>query len=372
MRYPLALLLLLVLAGVGCGGEGSGGNASAGDGGGSGAVGDASAKIDGRVGPMDPPAGDAPAGMVWVPGGEFTMGRDLGGEGVSPYEGPAHKVGVAGFWMDAHEVTNAQFAAFVQATGYVTVAEQKPRFEDFQSVMTREQFDERLGDLPPGGMVFRALPAGTRQVQRDQWWAYINGANWRRPGGEGTSIESAMDHPVVLVCWEDAAAYAKWAGKSLPTEAQWEFAARGGDERPFIWGDEPTPDTISPDRPPANLWQGNFPFANTMEDGHLRTAPVKSYPPNPYGLYDLAGNVREWCNDWWDVGYYRYGPRTNPPGPIGYLDPAEPFTERRVVRGGSYLHDGASYAGMRPSWRFGGPVTTAFSDLGFRCVQNVE
>lgn len=361
MRYPLTACLLALSCLAGCGGQGEG--ESSGDGPSVSTPDSATAGQEsfGQAGPTPRPDGDAPDGMVWVPGGDFTMGSDDGG----PYEAPAHAMNVAGFWMDQHEVTNRQFRAFVSATGYVTVAEQAPRFEDFPT-MTREQFDQTVGTLAAGAMVFVPPARGTRQVQRESWWAYVPGASWRQPGGQGTSIDEALDHPVVHVCWEDAAAYAKWAGKALPTEAQWEFAAKGGANHQYIWGDAPEPGGDTP----ANLWQGTFPFQNTMEDGHLRTAPVKSYPPNAYGLYDLAGNVREWTGDWWDVGYYRYGPAQNPPGPANYYDPSEPDNPRRAVRGGSYLHDGTSYAGMRPTYRFGGPATTAFSDLGFRCVVN--
>jgi sulfatase modifying factor 1 len=277
----------------------------------------------------------APHGMVWVPGGEFTMGTtgDLGW----PDEKPAHRVRVDGFWMDETEVTNAQFRAFVEATGYVTTAEKPPDVEE----LLRQR---PPGTLPPpetprpGSLVFVPTGGPVKLDDPTQWWKWTEGADWRHPEGPGSSIDGKDDHPVVHVSWDDAVAYARWAGKRLPTEAEWEFAARGGlDGKPYVWRDEP----FSPEKPQANIWQGEFPWKNTALDGHERTAPVKSYAANGYGLYDMAGNVWEWCADWYDYRLYQRraggGAVVNPQGPERSYNPARPFMPERVQKGGSFL-----------------------------------
>ena len=243
---------------------------------------------------------DGPPGMVWVGGGEFTMGTDsdLGW----PDEKPAHRVRVDGFWMDEHEVTNAQFRAFVEATGYVTTAEKAPRLEEVMAQLPPGSPPPPKENLVPGSLVFTP-PAGRVNLDDvSQWWAWTPGANWQHPEGPGSSIEGKDDHPVVHVSWDDAVAYARWASKRLPTEAEWEFAARGGlDGQPYVWGNERPSDT----QIHANIWQGEFPHQNTVKDGFARTAPVQSFLPNGYGLYDMAGNVWEWCADWYQRDLYR-------------------------------------------------------------------
>jgi formylglycine-generating enzyme len=281
-------------------------------------------------------------GMVWIPD-----------------ERPVHEVEVDGFWMDRTEVTNEQFAEFVRATGYVTVAERIPSAKDYPGVPADK--------LVAGSAVFTP-PAG--EVPLDNhfaWWTYVAGANWRQPEGSGSSVKGRERHPVVHVCWEDAQAYARWAGKRLPTEAEWEYAARGGlDRQPYIWGGEQLP----AGRWCANIWQGRFPNENTQADGFRGTAPVASFPPNGYGLHDMSGNVWEWCQDWYLPDYYSVSPGKNPPGPNTSFDPNEPGVAKRVQRGGSYLCSDLYCLGYRPGARMKASPDTGLSHSGFRCVRN--
>jgi formylglycine-generating enzyme required for sulfatase activity len=311
--------------------------------------------------PSDPP------GMRWVPPGEFTMGSDAG----PMTERPVHRVKVDGFWMDETEVTNAQFRAFVEQTGYVTTAEKTPDWEEMRKFLppgSARPPDERL---VPGSMVFTPPPGPVPLNDPRAWWRYVPGACWKHPEGPGSTIDGKDDHPVVHVSWDDANAYARWAGKRLPTEAEWECAARGGlDRKRFTWGDDPPAD----DSKLANVWQGDFPYRNTRLDGFERTAPVKSYPPNGYGLFDVAGNVWEWCSDWYRADEYarRVGQGTvdNPAGPAESWDPSEPWppTPKRVTRGGSFLCHVSYCESYRPAARRGTSPDTGMSHLGFRCV----
>lgn len=300
------------------------------------------------------PPGPAPAGMVWIPGGTFKMGAADIDDAT-----PVHPVALDGFWMDETEVTNAEFARFVEATGYVTVAERQPDPRDFPGADP--------ADLVPGSIVFKK-PEGPVSLDRPlSWWEYVPGATWRRPRGPSSSIEGSENHPVVQVCWDDAVAYARWAGKRLPTEAEWEYAARGGlAGKTYVWGD-----TFRQDgRLLANTWQGAFPEENTGEDGHLTTAPVKSFPANGFGLYDMAGNVWEWCDDWYRPDAYETHAARNPPGPRSSFDPGEPGVAKRVQRGGSFLcaenYCSRYVVGSRGK---GEPSSAAFH-LGFRCVKS--
>jgi formylglycine-generating enzyme required for sulfatase activity len=315
-------------------------------------------------GPTDSPApvetADPPAGMVRIPGGEFTMGSDQH----YPEEAPAHRVAVEGFWIDPTPVTNAQFRVFAESTGHVTVAETAPSAEDYPDA------DPAL--LVPASAVFRPPPGPVDLRMPYLWWAHVPGADWRHPQGPESSLDGLDDHPVVHVTWDDVAAYAAWAGKSLPTEAEWELAARGGlDGAAFAWGDELTPDG----RHMANVWQGNFPVENDGLDGYDRTSPVGSFPSNGYGLVDMIGNVWEWTTDWY-VDRYEVTPTcctvSNPRGAErdASVDPTQPGLPipRRVMKGGSHLCAPNYCQRYRPAARMPQTVDTSTSHLGFRCV----
>lgn len=312
------------------------------------------------------PAAAKPEGMVWIPGGEFAMG------GVGPetktHELPVHRARVDGFWMDETEVTNAQFRKFVEATQYVTTAERAPTWEELKAQLPpgTPKPDDSL--LVAGAMIFQPTRGPVPLDNPARWWAWVPGANWKHPLGPRSSLGPDHDDaPVVHVCWDDAVAYCKWAGKRLPTEAEWEFAARGGEEgRRFTWGEEFQPGG----KHMANLWQGGFPYQNTAKDGHILAAPVKSFPPNGYGLYDMIGNVWEWCADWYRFDYYAASPAENPPGPADSLDPDEPHTPKRVTRGGSFLCNEQFCSSYRPSARLGTAPDTGQIHLGFRCVMS--
>jgi formylglycine-generating enzyme required for sulfatase activity len=291
--------------------------------------------------------------MVWVPGGTFRMGSEE-----IPDARPVREVRVDGFWIDRTEVTNAQFGAFVRATGYLTVAER---------ALDPAQFPAAPRELlTPGSVVF-SPPAGPVDLGRPMsWWRYTPGADWRHPEGPGITIEGREDHPVVHVCWDDAVAYARWAGKRLPTEAEWEYAARGGLEgKRYAWGDEFRPGG----RWQANIWQGRFPAENTRDDGFRTTAPVASFPPNGYGLYDMAGNAWEWCADWYRPDAHASGPANNPVGPESSLDPDEPGVPKRVQRGGSFLCSDRYCVRYLVGARGKGAPDSAASHTGFRCVR---
>lgn len=289
-----------------------------------------------------------------------------------PDEEPIHRVRVQGFWMDCTEVTNAQFRRFVEATGYKTVAERPVSWEQLKQELppgTPKPPDEVL---QPGSLVFTPPDHPVDLRHHHQWWSWTLGADWRHPLGPDSSIEGKDNLPVVHIAYEDAIAYCAWAGRSLPTEAQWEFAARGGlDGKVNMWGDEP----VDPTR--ANIWQGRFPDRNTAEDGFERVAPVKSFPPNGYGLYDMAGNVWEWCSDLYRPDTYARrvlgvgagAVVIDPTGPEKSFDPRNPHSpESRVHRGGSFLCNDSYCASYRPSARMACPTDTGLQHLGFRTV----
>jgi len=300
--------------------------------------------------------------MVWIPGGTFQMGS----EQYYPEEAPDHRVTVDGFWMDQYTVTNDAFARFVEATGHVTFAERPPRPEDYPGALP--------GMLVPGSLVFQKPAQRVDIRQIGNWWAYVPGADWRHPQGPNSSIAGLETHPVVHVAYEDAKAYAAWAGKTLPTEAEWECAARGGlDGAAYAWGEDFAPGG----QMMANTWQGEFPWENLRVDGYEGTAPVGSFPANGYGLYDMAGNVWQWTMDW----YYPRHPQEaqkaccvpiNPRGAKkdASYDPAQPEIRipRKVLKGGSHLCAPNYCLRYRPAARFPEPVDTSTCHVGFRCI----
>lgn len=310
-----------------------------------------------------------PEGMVWVPGGEFSMGAldppastEAGMHGAVDAR-PIHRVYVDGFWMDQTDVTNEQFAKFVRATGYVTIAERKPHAEDFPGAPPE--------NLVAGSVVFSPPNHPVPLVSHLQWWNYVAGANWRHPLGPKSNIKGKNDYPVVHIAYEDALAYAKWAGKRLPTEAEWEFAARGGlAGMAYPWGDKFRPDG----KWMANTYQGHFPNSDTGDDGYVGIAPVAQFPPNAYGLYDMAGNVWQWTSDWYRPDYYAQlataGAVTrNPQGPDSPYDPSEPQEKKRVHRGGSFLCTDQYCSRYVVGTRGKGEVSTGTNHVGFRCVK---
>jgi sulfatase modifying factor 1 len=308
-------------------------------------------KVPGR-----PPAGN----MAWIPGGTFLMGSN----DHYPEEAPAHRVTVGGFWMDQHAVTNADFRRFVEATGHVTLAERPVDPANYPGAKPEL--------LEPSAVVFRKTVGPVDLRDPHNWWTYVRGANWRHPRGPGSTLQGLWKHPVVHVAWEDVEAYAKWAGKALPTEAEWEFAARGGLEgAEYVWGDELAPGGKSM----CNHWQGEFPWQNLLSDGYEWTAPVGSFPPNGYGLYEMTGNVWEWTTDW----YQEHGEIERPCctllDPRGgeaeqSHDPRQPDVRvpRKVMKGGSYLCAPNYCRRYRPAARMAQPVDTAIGHLGFRCI----
>jgi formylglycine-generating enzyme len=310
-----------------------------------------------------------PAGMVWIPGGEFIMGSEdprataCGGPDPMRDARPLHHVRVDGFWIDATEVTNDEFARFVAAKGYVTIAERTPTQEEFPTAPPE--------NLVAGSTVFTPSAAPVPLDSHYRWWRYEKGASWRHPEGPLSNLEGRGHHPVVQVAYDDAAAYAKWAGKRLPTEAEWEFAARGGAAgKLYAWGEEFRPGG----KFMANTWQGTFPVKDTGEDSFVGIAPVAKFPPNGYGLYDMAGNVWEWVSDWYRPDYYaelaaKGGVAVNPTGPSSSWDPAEPQEKKRVHRGGSFLCTDQYCTRYMVGTRGKGEATTAANHVGFRCVK---
>ncbi|MGA7215791.1 MAG: formylglycine-generating enzyme family protein [Terrimicrobiaceae bacterium] len=317
------------------------------------------------------PPGPAPAGMVWIPGGEFLMGSEgtsgdkslCSPETVADAQ-PVHRVHVDGFWMDQTDVTNAEFEKFVMATGYITVAERTPTKEEFP--------DAPPENLVAGSVVFTPPLNPVPLNDHFQWWTYVKGANWRYPEGPQSDIKGKENYPVVQVAYEDALAYAKWAGKRLPAEAEWEFAARGGLAcKAHAWGDEFKPGG----KFMANTYQGQFPVKDIGQDGFAGIAPVKSFPPNGYGLYDMAGNVWQWCNDWYRSDYFQRlaaagGVARNPQGPESSFDPAEPGVRKRVQKGGSFLCSDQYCTRYIVGTRGKSEPSTATNHAGFRCVKD--
>ena len=301
-------------------------------------------------------------GMVQLPGGTFRMGSDRH----YPEEAPVHRVTVGPFWIDLTPVTNRQFRQFIEATGYITVAELAPDPKDYPGALPNM--------LKPGSLVFAPPRHPVDLRDWSQWWSFEFGANWRRPRGRGWSNKGLDDHPAVHVAYKDAAAYAAWAGKELPTEAEWEYAARGGlDGAEFAWGEELMPGG----RHMANTWQGDFPYENLATDGYTRTSPVGAFPPNGYGLIDMIGNVWEWTVDWYSARHTTEAQKSccipeNPRGgpETGSYDECIPSVRipRKVVKGGSFLCAPNYCRRYRPAARHAQPIDTGMSHVGFRCI----
>jgi formylglycine-generating enzyme required for sulfatase activity len=299
----------------------------------------------------------SPDGMVWIPGGRFWMGTDHMEDAQ-----PVHEVEVKGFWIDRTDVTNEEFARFVKETGYVTIAERPLDPKEFPNLAP--------DDLAPGSVVFTP-PAHPVSLDHPlAWWQFVRGANWRHPEGPNSDLRGKEKYPVVHVAWPDAVAYAKWAGKRLPTEAEWEFAARGGlDRQNYVWGNKLKPGGNWK----ANTFQGHFPDHNTSEDGYVGIAPVASFEANGYGLYDMSGNVWQWVSDWYRPDYYAKLQRdevtNNPQGPPDSFDPQEVGVAKRVQKGGSFLCTDQYCERYMPGARSKGDPETGTNHLGFRCVR---
>lgn len=326
-----------------------------------------------RFGPTVPNTGfrpkKAPQGMVWISGGEFSMGAqnppemDNVGMKATVDSRPVHRVYVDGFFMDKTDVTNAEFEKFVKATGYVTIAERKPTAEEYPNAPPE--------NLVAGSVVFSPPDHPVSLNDYFQWWSYIHGANWRHPEGPQSNLIGKENYPVVHIAYPDAEAYARWAGKRLPTEAEWEFAARGGlAGQPYVWGNDFRPHG----RWMANTFEGHFPDKNSGADGYSGVSPVAKFPANGYGLYDMAGNVWQWTSDWYRPDYYRQlarmGVVRNPRGPDSSYDPTEPGNQKKVQRGGSFLCTDQYCSRYMVGTRGKGDIDTGTNHLGFRCVMD--
>lgn len=323
-------------------------------------------------------------GMVWIKGDTYTRGtKESPDLPFNPEERPVHKVTVDGFYLETHEVTNAQFQKFVDATGYKTQAEKGWSKKDFPKAPPEA--------LKPGAIVFSGPPAAVElrgEGAEWQWWRFQEGASWKNPTGPGSDLKGKENYPVVCITWEDANAYCKWAGKRLPTEAEWELAARGGKEGlDYIWGDKPKPG----EKWLANVFTGEFPHKDTGDDGFKGAAPIKSYPPNPYGLYDMAGNVWEHCSDYYRPDAYALflkNPKDNPTGPSGGVSQPEvnwfmqndkwpspivfgkqhPLSLLHVTKGGSFLCHTSYCLRYRPGARHYSESLAPTNHTGFRCA----
>ncbi|MBC7950001.1 MAG: formylglycine-generating enzyme family protein [Chitinophagaceae bacterium] len=305
--------------------------------------------------------------MVKIPSGEFMMGAS--DEDGRQEEYPRHAVKVDAFWMDVTEVTNAQFAKFVAETGYVTTAERKPDWNELKKQLPPGTAKPDESQLVAASLVFTPPTYPVPLDDASQWWTWTAGADWKHPQGPRSTIDGKDDHPVVHISWDDAIAYCKWSGKRLPTEAEWEWAARGGiNDAEYPWGKE----EIENGKSKANTWQGNFPDKNTKDDNYYTSAPTRSFPANAYGLFDMAGNVWEWCNDWYSADYYQMQKgklSDNPRGPKDSYDPMEPTISKKIVRGGSFLCNASYCKGYRVSARMKTSPDTGLEHTGFRCVR---
>ena len=312
-------------------------------------------------------------GMVWISGGIYDMGASDGDRMALPHEKPKHTVKVDGFYMDETEVTNAQFSRFIEATNYITTAERPVDWDLIKQQLPPGTPKPHDSLLLPGSLLFKKTKESVPNLYDfSQWWRWTNGANWKQPEGKGSSIDGKDNHPVVHVSYEDAMAYCHWAGRRLPTEAEWEFAARGGKrDKIYFWGD--LTDKLSSY---VNSWEGEFPVDNTQADGFEKSAPIKTYPPNGYGLYEISGNVWEWTSDWYSSQYYQYCKENsitnNPKGPNEAFNPNNPYMDERIIRGGSFLCNASYCASYRVSSRMATDPNTSLEHLGFRTVMDLK
>lgn len=320
------------------------------------------------------PPTETPDDMVWIPGGDFMQGAVSQDNMAMMHEKPAHKVHVEGYFMDIHEVTNDQFAKFVAETGYVTVAEREIDWEELKKQLPQGTPKPHDSILKPGSLVFKKTKSSVPNLyDYSQWWEWKIGANWKHPNGPDSDITDKGNHPVVHIALEDALAYCKWAGRRLPTEAEWEFAARGGNnDHLFFWGDD-----IGLLSSQANTWEGEFPVSNAKTDGFERRAPVMSYPKNDFGLYDMAGNVWEWTNDWYNTNYYKELAKdqtvaNNPKGASKAFNASNPYAEEKVIKGGSFLCSASYCASYRISARMATSPDSGMEHLGFRTVLDAK
>lgn len=311
-----------------------------------------------------------PEGMVWIPAGTFQQGAVAQDKIAMAHEKPQHDVSVDGFFMDITEVTNAQFSKFVEETSYITVAERDIDWEEMKKQLPEGTIKPHDSILQPGSLLFKKTKTSVPNLYDfSQWWQWSIGANWKHPVGKNSSIEGKDNHPVVHISYEDAIAYCDWAGRRLPTEAEWEHAARGNKKNTtYFWGDDLT--KLSQN---ANSWEGEFPVFNTLEDGFERSAPVKSYPANDFGLFDMAGNVWEWTSDWYNVNYYSElasskEPVINPKGASEAYNPTNPYLEEKIIKGGSFLCSYTYCASYRISSRMGSSLDSSSEHIGFRTV----
>ena len=317
---------------------------------------------------------EVPDNMVWIPGQVFSMGARPQDNMAMNHEGPPHEVGVDGFFIDIHEVTNAEFSRFVSETGYRTIAEREVVWEDFKDQLPPGTQKPADSLLQPGSLTFKKTRSSVPNLyDYSQWWNWTIGANWKHPQGPGSTIEGKDDHPVVHIALKDALAYCKWAGRRLPTEAEWELAARGHhQESVHSWGDD-----VAVLKDYANTWEGEFPVQNTRADGYESTAPVGSFKPNDYGLFDMAGNVWEWTSDWYHTNYFNAQKEAsttpyNPGGAPEPYNPTNPLAQEKVIKGGSYLCSASYCASYRVSARMATTIDSSLEHLGFRTVATPE
>ncbi|WP_420321767.1 formylglycine-generating enzyme family protein [Flagellimonas sp.] len=316
---------------------------------------------------------EPPDGMVWIPGGTFIQGAVPQDKEAMHHEKPAHEVAVDGFFMDTTQVTNAKFSKFVKETGYVTVAERIPDWEELKKQLPEGTPKPHDSILQPGSLVFKKTKSSVPNLYDfSQWWTWSIGTNWKNPEGPGSTIKGKADHPVVHISYEDALAYCKWANRRLPTEAEWEYAARGGKSGTlFFWGND-----VSQLSKYSNTWEGEFPVENTQVDGFEGSSPVGTFPANNFGLYDMSGNVWEWTNDWYNPKYYEElltkGIERNPKGAEHPYNPSNPYAKEKVIRGGSYLCSDSYCASYRISARMASTMDSSMGHLGFRTVASVD